>query len=226
MKTINFILTLGIVYLICSNVNWILQRKIDSAESGLMILGKDENVENSIISKASGEGEKNEIENTKSFSNEPAPSPKNKFYVKIPDGWQESEQVPGIEALVKNISEKIENESAKKIGFKTYFAVNYDLLHGKNLKEHLRYEKNNLLKIAPDIKFVQEKQTEINGKESYVFEAEFSEKTSESVLDYFAAIAIIRDGNDIWSISFNTLKDYHEWYGDLIDEIINSFRIN
>ncbi|MFC1613148.1 hypothetical protein ACFL23_02335 [Patescibacteria group bacterium] len=228
MKKINLLISIGIVVLAVFNINWYLNKKpvshsfvsLSSSRNGAIRGGQNNsamdflNLENE--NKLSESEKNNIVDNEQSEKNEM----REKISIKIADGWDERIPPERIVAIIVNVNEEIKEDAAKEIGFSSYYAVNYDVLHGENIEEHIKYEKAGLLNVAPNIDFIEEEKTEINGREAYIMEAEFS----DNKLEYKVFIALFRgDNNDVWAVSFNSTKQYGEEYRELAIEVFNSF---
>jgi len=227
MKKVNFLISIGIVALAVFNINWYLNKKQNNPAMVLLDLENEnelsESATDSEVDSAteSGAGSGSETENVANGEQVTTDEMREKFSVKIADGWEERVAPEGIVAIVVNGSEEIEETAAKEIGFNSYYAINHDVLRGENLESHIKYEKAGLLQVAPNIEFIEEEKTEINGSDAYFMEAEFNDGS----LDYKVFIVIVMDDDDIWSVSFNTTRQYGEEYRELAREIFESFTI-
>ena len=147
---------------------------------------------------------------------------KEDFSVYIPEGWRKTAPPQGVSAMVINADEEITDPAAKKINFRTYFAVSYDSLQGKSMEEYIQILKNNLAQTVGNIDFGGENAITVNGREARAIDAGISQQGAEFKV---LIVAIRGGGEDIWLLSFNTVKSSWDKYRDLFAEITNSFQV-
>ncbi|MEW5805375.1 MAG: hypothetical protein AB1721_01440 [Patescibacteria group bacterium] len=147
---------------------------------------------------------------------------KNGFSVLIPDGWKETGAPAGVSAMVSYVDEQIADPAVKKINFKTYYSVQYDVLQGQALVEYAGIVKNQLGQVIPEISFQSQEAIKINNYEAYTLEAELNQQGVD-----FKVLMIIIKGNqdDVWTIAFNTPKSKWQEYQDLFQSIAKSFEV-
>jgi len=170
-----------------------------------------------------------EYQDRSSFSSEANQIPsqeytleKEDFSINIPAGWKEVPPSRGVSAMVINISEQPTEEAAKRINFKSYFAVSYDTLEGKTREKYLEDYKQKLRGVFPEIVFVNENPGSIGGKDAYFIEASLAQQG----VDYKVLLVLVRGkGDDIWIISFNTLEGDWLKYKDLFYQTAESFKV-
>lgn len=144
----------------------------------------------------------------------------NDFSLQAPSGWQQVTPPNGVSALLVNNGEEIIDEGAKKINFRSYFSVGYDTFKERSQEEYVKYIKDSLAQALPGIAFVDERSNTINGKDAYFIEAELNQKDT----DFKVLIVLIQGGkDDVWTISFNTTKNYWPNYKDLFYRVAESF---
>ncbi len=147
---------------------------------------------------------------------------KEDFSINVPAGWKEVSPSSGVSAMVVNISEQPTEEAAKRINFKSYFAVSYDTLAGKTREKYLEDYKRKLKGVLPEIVFVNENPGSVGGKDAYFIEANLTQQG----VDYKVFLVLVRGkGDDIWTISFNTLKSDWLKYKDLFYQTAESFKV-
>jgi len=146
---------------------------------------------------------------------------KEEFSINVPAGWKEVPPSRGVSAMVVNIGEQPTEEAAKRINFKSYFAVSYDTMAGKIREKYLEDYKQKLKEALPEIVFVNESPGSIGGKDAYFIEANLTQQG----VDFKVFLVLVRGkGDDIWTISFNTLKSDWLKYKDLFYQTAESFQ--
>lgn len=144
------------------------------------------------------------------------------FAIKIPAGWTEISPMPSTSATIMAATEKVTDPALQKINFKSYYAITYDTLSGKTLKDYLANMKTTLPKIIPTIKLSTEKSTKVNGQPAYTFESTASQRGA----DFNLLVAVIQGkNNDVWTLSFNTGVGFWTAYEDIFYSVIDSFII-
>jgi len=147
---------------------------------------------------------------------------KEDFSINVPAGWKELSPPSGVSAMVLNVGEQPTEDAAKRINFKSYFAVSYDTLAGKTREKYLENYKQKLKEVLPEIVFVNENPGSIGGKDAYFIETDLAQQG----VDFKVFLVLVRGkGDDIWTISFNTLKSDWLKYKDLFCQIAESFEI-
>jgi len=147
---------------------------------------------------------------------------KEDFSINVPAGWKESSPPSGVSAMVVNIGEQPTEDAAKRINFKSYFAVSYDTLAGRTREKYLEDYKQKLKEVLPEIVFVNENPGSIGEKDAYFIEANLTQQG----VDFKVFLVLVRGkGDDIWTISFNTLKNDWLKYKDLFYRTAESFEV-
>ncbi len=144
------------------------------------------------------------------------------FSVNLPNGWAKTSPAIGTSAMAINMNENISDPAARKINFKSYFAVSYDTLQSKSMDEYMQTVKSGLQQAIPDIIFTENKNIEINGKPARALEAELAQK---GVNFKILMVAIKGNGDDVWVISFNTTKSNWDGYKEIFYYVANSFNL-
>lgn len=164
-----------------------------------------------------GAGNQTEINNT---------GEKNKlvtgdFSMDLPEGWK---GVPNtlteVTAMAANVNEDINDSAAKTINFKSYLAVSSDLLGGKTMNEYMVSLKNELQAAVPDIVFINENSLTISEKPSRAIEAEMIQ---QGVNFKVLIIAIQGNDDDVWVLSYNTVKSRWDGYAEAFAASAKSF---
>ena len=210
-KTLIYIIILLIIIIVLGIAGVIYFAKENKFSNG----GSGESAEESgLFGKETAQGEQEEEEENVLFNDN--------FSINIPEGWRETAASVGVSAMVVNVNEEITNPDAKKINFKSYFSVVYDSLQGKSKEEYIDYLKNSLEQAVPGIIFIQEKTTTMNERNAYALEAELKQQG----VDFNVLIILVYgDGEDIWVMSFNTLRDKWTDYKDLFYQTADTFQI-
>jgi len=147
---------------------------------------------------------------------------RDEYSILIPVGWKEVAAPTGVSAMVSYIDEEITDPGAKKINFKTYYSIQYDVLQNKSLTEHAEIVKTQLKQALPEISFVNERSLIINGREAYNLETDLSQKG----VDFKIPIVFIKGkADDVWTFIFNTPKSNWQKYQSLFQKIIQSFEV-
>jgi len=145
---------------------------------------------------------------------------KDDFSVLLPQGWKESAGFQGVSAMATNAEEEITDPEAKKVNFRTYYSVTYDVLQGRTMEDYAEYVKESLRQLLVSVDFVREEATELNGRDAHVIEIElYQQGINLKVLMFL----IKGEGDDLWLISFNTAQSNWDQYQDLFREIAASF---
>ncbi len=147
---------------------------------------------------------------------------RDEYSVLIPVGWREIAAPTGVSAMVSYVDEEITDLNAKKINFKTYYSVQYDVLKDKSLTEYAKTIKNQLKQTLPEISFTNEWPLTVNGREAYNLEAELNQQGVDFKI---LMVSIKGQKDDIWTIAFNTPKTKWQQYQSLFQEIIQSFEV-
>jgi len=144
------------------------------------------------------------------------------FSVNLPAGWIHASPPEGVSAMVVNAAETISDPAAKEAGFRSYIAVSRDTLQGKSLNEYMEIVKDELRKMISNTVFTNEQDTTINGRSARAMETEL---TQQEINFKVLMVAIKGEGEDVWVMSFNTLKSSWDEYKDVFSEIAGSFNL-
>jgi electron transfer flavoprotein alpha subunit len=144
------------------------------------------------------------------------------FSILLPEGWQEAETGDTVSAVVINTAEEITDPKAQAINFKTYFAVNHDLLQGAGVAEYAQAFKAQISQMDTTAVFSQERETTVNGQPALAFEVDMMQEE----IDFKVLVVVIKGASDdVWILTFNTLENNWAGYINLFSQIINSFKI-
>ncbi|MDD4995055.1 MAG: hypothetical protein PHW53_01120 [Patescibacteria group bacterium] len=144
------------------------------------------------------------------------------FEINLPTGWRQTAPAIGASAMAVNADEQLNDPAAQKINFRSYFAVSYDTLQGKNLNEYLQNVESQLRQTISNAVFAQEHDTTINGKAARAVEVNL---TQQGVDFKILMVAIKGVGDDVWVISFNTLQGSWAEYQETFSDIASSFNL-
>ena len=145
---------------------------------------------------------------------------KDDFSIEVPEGWKEASAPVGVSAMVVNVDEEVTDPAAKKINFKSYFSVTYDVLQGKTQEEYPQYLKESLVDSVPGVEFAGEGALE--GKNAYAIEADISQQGA----DFRIWLVVYKGAGDgMWIVSFNTPRSSWESYKDLFHQTAASFQV-
>ncbi|HNY35900.1 MAG TPA: PsbP-related protein [Candidatus Pacearchaeota archaeon] len=147
---------------------------------------------------------------------------KDGFSIKIPEGWEETQAITGISAMIIKKFEDHEEPELKNINFRSYFAVTYDKLNGKTIKQYAEYLEEEIVAVNSNFKVDKEEALIINANESYVVEGSLSQQGAD-----FKLLAVVIKGKEdgVWIVSFNTGKNDWDKYSGLVSETIMSFTV-
>jgi len=144
------------------------------------------------------------------------------FEVTLPVGWEKTAPAIGASAMAVNRNEKLDDPAAQKINFKSYLAVSYDTLQGKGLSEYLQTVKNGLSQIVSNVVFTNEQDVMINGRSAHALEAELAQ---QGVNFKILMVVITGQGEDVWVMSFNTIKSSWDGYQETFSDMVQSFSL-
>ncbi len=147
---------------------------------------------------------------------------RDEYSILIPVGWREVAAPTGVSAMVSYVDEEITDPNAKKINFKTYYSIQYDVSQNKSLAEYAKTIKTQLQQVVPGISFTNEWPLTVNSREAYNLEAELNQQGVDFKI---LMISVRGKGDDIWTIAFNTPKTNWQQYQSLFQEIIQSFEV-
>ncbi len=148
----------------------------------------------------------------------------NGFSILIPAGWTKQEAPLGISLLVTDTVNQPQEERAQQINFVSYYAVTLDSLDDvEDLEEYEKVLKKTLLEYSPQAIFKNEKILDINANPARSFELEIK----ENKIEFKVLVVIIKGkGDDVWAISFNTVKADWEQNRTVFEKVAQSFLIN
>ena len=142
------------------------------------------------------------------------------FSMDVVRGWRQVEPPAEFSAMAANQGEVIEDPKAQEINFKSYFALSHRDLQEQSSEEFFQEIKEGLQQSIPGIVFTLEQNEVINENPAQILEAEFNQQE----VDFKVLIAVIEgDADDVWTMSFNTLKSSWDKYRDLFYESAQSF---
>jgi hypothetical protein len=145
---------------------------------------------------------------------------KDDFSILLPEGWIETAGFQGVSAMAINADEEITDPEVEKINFRTYYSVTYDTLQSRTMESYAEYIKESLRQLLVDVDFVSEGTRELNGQDVYVIETELFQQG----VDFKVLMFLIKgEEDDIWLVSFNTVKSNWDQYQDLFQKIAASF---
>ncbi len=146
---------------------------------------------------------------------------KNDFSIMMPENWAEMAAPTGVSAMVVNIDEEVTEPEAQRINFKTYYSVVYDTLNERSREEYLQSFAATLKQTVPDIVIGHEKEEKIDNWDVYFVEAEFNQRD----IDFKILLVIfMEEGESVWILSFNSLKNAWNDYKDLFYQVARSFK--
>lgn len=147
---------------------------------------------------------------------------KDGFSVLLPLGWRETATIPGMTMLAVNAGEEITDPAARKINFQTNFAVTFDQQNGLSETEYLKKIKKQIEEVLPGITFAAERMLTINTNPAWAFEAE---AVTQGIEVKVLVVLIKGQGDDVWLVTFNGLKEQWETNAPIFEKIAKSFLI-
>jgi hypothetical protein len=144
------------------------------------------------------------------------------FSILAPLGWKEFGAPSDTSALVRNEKEIINDPPAVKINFKTYYSAASYSLPESGLDEYVKNFKGSIGKKITGAKFNSEKKEKINGQPAVIIEYEGNQKG----IFFKIMTAFIKGAHDdVWLVSFNTVKGNWENDRPLFYKIARSFKV-
>lgn len=161
------------------------------------------------------EGEKKDIDRT---------IYKKEFSILAPLGWKEFGAPSEYNVMIRNEKEAISDAKANQINFKTYYSVTSFRLAGKSYTDYAKTFKTNIgkNKNITGVKFNNEKNDKINSQPAIVLEYEGN---SKGVMLKIMTIFIKGLSDDVWQISFNTVKGNWDQNKIEFDRIAKTFKL-
>jgi hypothetical protein len=144
------------------------------------------------------------------------------FSIILPQGWQGSPAPMGASAMAIKFNEEINDPAARKINFKSYFAISFDTLGDRSREEYVQYVKDSLNLLSPEVSFTQEKQIMVGKNDAYAVEIGIVQQGAN-----FKVLMILVWGEegDIWSLSLNTVEEKWDDYRSLFYQVALGFKI-
>ena len=100
--------------------------------------------------------------------------------------------------------------------------MSYDTLQGKGMSEYLQTVKNGLSQIVSNVVFTNEQDVMINGRSAHALEAELAQ---QGVNFKILMVVITGQGEDVWVMSFNTIKSSWDGYQETFSDMVQSFSL-
>jgi len=146
------------------------------------------------------------------------------FSILAPLGWKEFGEPSEFNAMIRNEKEVINDAEANKINFKTYYSATGFRLSKRNFSDYVKNFKTNIgkNKNITSVKFNNEKNDKINGQPAILLEYE---GTSKGVLLKIMTVFIKGISDDVWQISFNTVKENWDQDKKIFDKIARTFKL-
>src|SRR3989344_3687413 len=141
------------------------------------------------------------------------------FTLVLPPGWVKTSSGESLPLIITDSTEKVTDEKAKEIDFRTGLSINSMPLGETSLSEYVETMKTSLIQGIPIIEITKEEQVGINGSAAHILEIESIQKDIK-----FRTVLAIFTGKDntVWAFSFNTLDESWKNCGNIFTQIINS----
>lgn len=143
------------------------------------------------------------------------------FSMELPPGWQKIvSTIAEVSAMAANPNEIINDVAAQKINFKSYLAVSPDTILGQTMEEYMQSIKAELQKSVPGAVFANENDLTINKQSARAIEANMTQQG----VDFKVLIVAVRgNGDDVWVLSYNTVKSSWDGYAEAFAASAKSF---
>jgi hypothetical protein len=142
------------------------------------------------------------------------------YMIRVPEGWTEEDNL-GAYSMIINSKEQIIDPDAQKINFRSYYSVVYDALKDESSEDYFKKVIESLKSSFPGINIIKEEDKDTNGNRVHFIEAEIRQQN----IDFAVLLAVNIKEENVWIISFNTLKSNWNKYENLFYEIAESFKI-
>ena len=141
------------------------------------------------------------------------------FTLVLPPGWVKTSSGESLPFIITDSTEKVTDEKAKEIAFRTGLSINSMPLGETSLSDYVETMKTSLIQGIPIIEITKEEQVGINGSAAHILEIESIQKDIK-----FRTVLAIFTGKDntVWAFSFNTLDDSWNGYKDVFHNITDS----
>jgi len=141
------------------------------------------------------------------------------FSILQPAGWSQG-QIQGTLISFHNTSEIFpEGSAARKVNFKSYIAVSFDMANERSLDEINDLTMDQIKASIPSTEVIASSEETIDGQP-----AKFSVFTmSQQEVDYTVFMAVVSKGDKYYAITGNTTTDKWTEYEDLFYQIARSF---
>jgi hypothetical protein len=132
------------------------------------------------------------------------------FSIELPVGWEKVvNTVAGVSAMAANPDEIISDVAAQEINFKSYLAVSPDTIAGQTMEEYMQSIKTELQKSTSGAVFTNENDLTINEQSARAVEVNMTQQG----IDFKVLIVAVRgNGDDVWVLSYNTVKSSWDRY--------------
>ncbi len=138
----------------------------------------------------------------------------NVFSLALPAGWESVSPAMGAVAMAAVTGEQA--------GFRTFLAVNHNLLGGESVSAYLQTIEGLLRQAAPNITFANENNVTIQGVPARAVEAAYS----QAGMDFEVLIVMVPGKqHDVWTTSFTTTQDAWGGYRAAFYDIADSFTL-
>lgn len=142
------------------------------------------------------------------------------FSILMPAGWRLDS---GNDRYIKIVVNAKENNSDVNSEFKTYYGISITSLEDdQTMEEFIEYNKGNISKKKePRSEIISEGYQDINGKQVYLIDYDFTEEE----IEYKHVLYFFNQQENVWVINFTTQKRNWPDYQDIYKQIVDSFEI-
>jgi hypothetical protein len=132
------------------------------------------------------------------------------FSMDLPAGWKGvPNTMAGVAAMAANLNEVINDPAAQKINFKSYLSVSTEPIAGLTMQEYMQAIKAEIQKSVPGAAFANENDLTINEQPARAIEINMAQQGADFKI---LMVAIQGNKDDVWVLSYNTVKSSWDGY--------------
>lgn len=143
------------------------------------------------------------------------------FILTLPAGWEQTSEGNDLPIIATNMAEKIVNEKAKEMDFKTNLSINGTKLGDMLFQDYIDSLKTNLVDSISVIDIKKEWTDYLNHRDVRFLEIHSVQRD----MKFATLLAFIVDGDIVWAFSFNTLEESWLNYKENFQKIFKGLRL-
>lgn len=143
------------------------------------------------------------------------------FSLVLPYGWVQISPTTTWPIIIADSLKRITDKKVEEIGFGTNLSINWDELNQISPEDYIKNVKESLIQSIPIIEIVKEEKGSIRGKEANFVEID----SVQQDISFKTLLVFVTQGDTIWAISFNTLKESWPDYQYVFRQIAESFKL-